>query len=198
MQYQVEINSSEKIRTFLALPIDEIYYHPMTDLQMNLIEDLERLPHSVHWTKDNQLHLTLFFLGYQTRQQINLLIAELTKKNHQFQDDIYFRADQVQLFPTIKPKVIALTGDRSRGLEHLRHNINHCLQKTSIVPDLSYETQGFLPHITLGKLEKPTDLKNQPFEIEIKFSRVILYKSENTDFRSVKNTPLGTWKLTPA
>lgn len=192
----MEIRLSRKARTFLALPVDEKYYAMIRDLQSDLMADLEYLPHSVNWTKKSRLHLTLFFLGEQTATSLQLLIAELTKMlQNSSPKKIQFHASQRQLFPTPKPTVIALTGDCLSPLRCLRENIGHCLESINVRPDLSHETEGFLPHITLGKLTEATDLKPEYCDVLVDFSQLMLLKSEQTSPCVVTHTPLYTWTL---
>lgn len=192
----MEINSSEKIRTFLALPVDEKYYNSILNLQSDLIADLEHLPHAVHWTKKHRLHLTLYFLGYQFPHKIENLINEIKKIRTVFSEtEICFSSNQIQLFPTAKPTVIALTGNYPQKLKILRQQLMECLKKVQIHPDLSHENGHFLPHITLGKLKEPTDLKPQFLEMNVDFNKIVLYKSEQIEPGYVTHTSLYSWSL---
>ncbi len=179
--------SKDSTRIFLALPVDKIYHPTIHRLQSELKMDLAPLPHSVRWTQSQRLHLTLFFLGRHSSKEIEHLIACMKKwhfsnppwKSHlSSSGSIELHCDQVQLFPDFKPTVVALTGETTASLLYLRQQVEECLEKAQIYPDLSHETHGFLPHITLGRLEEPTDLKAQPVDITINFNQVILFKSE--------------------
>ncbi len=174
----MEINSRQNTRIFLALPVDEKYHKAITELQSELMLDLEHLPHSIRWTQPQRLHLTLFFLGRHSQRTIQRLVKELTKIDFSALPPIEFFCNQIQLFPQIKPTVVALTGKTHSSLKLLRESVGHCLEKANIHPDLSIESHGFLPHITLGKLEEPTDFKTQPTKISLHFNELILFKSE--------------------
>lgn len=156
--------------------------------------DLEHLPHKISWTKKKRLHLTLFFLGYQSPALLESLIEEINKHyRSSFPSTINFTCSQVQLFPSFKPTVIALTGEAPPELILLRNQIANHLQKIDMHPDMSHEIRGFLPHITLGKQKEPTDLKNQPLDMSIQFNELILFKTEQTGPHCVTHTPLYTW-----
>ncbi len=186
----------KRVTTFLALPVDETYYHTMRNQQFDLMADLEDLPHAVTWTKKSRLHLTLFFLGEQSPKALQALIFEINQMmDKASQDVISFNATQVQLFPIAKPTVIAFTGACASPLRNLRNNLADCLERASIHPDLSHETEGFLPHITLGKLKEATDLKTQPCKTPVNFTQFALFKSEQTGPCNVTHTQLQGWKL---
>ena len=194
----MEINSPENTRIFLALSVNEIYYNEIARLQSDLMVDLEHLPHAIRWTKPNRLHLTLFFLGRHPEQSITRLIQEMKKMDLRRLPKINFVSTQIQLFPEIKPTVVALTGKSTASLLALRKAIADCLKKARIQPDLLYENHGFLPHITLGKLEEASDLKNEPTEIHFNFNQLILFKSvpiEPPRSPYVTHTPLYTCSL---
>lgn len=173
----MEINFPESTRIFLALPVDKIYHSAIARLQSGLMDDLEHLPHAIRWTKPHRLHLTLFFLGRHPAQSIDRLIYEMNKMDLSRLPKIDFSCNQIQLFPHIKPTVVALTGAPSSSLILLRKTVAECLKKARIHPDLTYENYGFLPHVTLGKLEDASDLKNEPIDINFNFNQLILFKS---------------------
>ncbi len=197
----MEISASKEkgTRIFLALPVNTTYHADIGSLQFDLKMDLIHLPHSVRWTQPHRLHLTLFFLGRHSYAEINHLIYCMKKMrlSHSLsKPELY--CDQAQLFPEVRPTVIALTGKASPSLIYLRHEIANCLEKAQVYPDLSHETHGFLPHITLGKLEEPTDLKPQPVDIVCNFNQIILYKSEPIEPRRspyVTHTALYTHNI---
>ena len=191
---------SKETRFFIALTVDEKYCSMLKELQFDLMDDLEYLPHSVNWTKKKRLHLTLFFLGHQSPETLCGFIEAMTKIQREFfqsifQQPVLFASNQVQLFPTEKPTVIALTGPYPKPLNHLRDTVANCLKETHIKPDLSHEVRGFLPHVTIGTLREATDLKNQPVDITICFTEMVLFKSEMIEPRSVTHTPLCSWSL---
>jgi 2'-5' RNA ligase len=196
----VEISSSKNTRFFLALPVDEIYYDTLIRLQSELALDLAHLPHAIRWTKPARLHLTLFFLGRHSSSSIERLIKTMEQTNFShLSQNIDFPCTQIQLFPQAKPTVVALTGKKtSASLMFLRKQVADCLKRAKIEPDLSPETQGFLPHITLGKIEEPTDFKTQPIEIAFNFNQLVLFKSEPIEpprFPYVTHTPIHSCSL---
>lgn len=196
---EISTSKEKSTRIFLALPVSKIYHADIGCLQSDLKMDLTHLPHSVRWTQPHRLHLTLFFLGRHFYDEITHLIYCMKKMRFSHllsKPELY--CDQVQLFPELRPTVIALTGKASPSLIYLRHEIESCLEKAQVYPDLSHETHGFLPHITLGKLEEPTDLKAQPVDINVSFNQLILYKSEPIEPRRspyVTHTALYTQSI---
>lgn len=178
------------------MPLDKIYHPTISHLQSDLKNDLAHLPHSIRWTKSSRLHLTLFFLGRHSSEKIHHLIhcmKQIKLSSMCLKPALY--CDQVELFPEFKPTVVALTGKASSSLMHLRQQVAYCLEEAQVYPDLSHETRGFLPHITLGKLEEATDLKAQPADVTFYFNQLILFKSEPIEPKRspyVTHTPLYT------
>lgn len=188
---EIETGETETIRTFLALPIHHNNLAAIKNLQRNLMTDLKHCRDSVIWTEKRHLHLTIFFLGHQSLKKLDILMQHMNATIQM--PDIHFLCAQMQLFPTEDPLVIALTGDCPPALYNLRRNIAQCLKFVGIQPDVSHETHGFLPHITLGTLKRPTDLKNESIHLDVPLNQLVLFKSERYDANTVVQTPLCSW-----
>ena len=119
----------------------------------------------VKWTKAQNLHLTLEFLGFVDENsliEICKKVSQAAVKNNIF--DIEF--DAIELFPSAtEPRAVALVGEPNEELKNLINDIEKEL-KLSTTPKKS-----FRPHITLGRIRKNKwqELETQP-EISEKFS----------------------------
>lgn len=131
-----------KRKIFISLDI------PLRDRKRlsRVSEKWQDLP--VKWTKLENLHLTLVFLGFVSEGAIPEIcekVGQVTAKNRIF--DIDF--DRVGLFPSVsEPRAVALIGEASEELKKLVNDIEMTLG-LSTVPK-----KTFRPHITLGRVRK--------------------------------------------
>ena len=63
------------IRTFLCFPVPI----EVRSKKNMLYSTLERSPSQINWVKNDNLHLTLKFIGYTTQSQIPTIISILSK-----------------------------------------------------------------------------------------------------------------------
>lgn len=183
------------VRSFLALPVHEKYFSDIKTMQRDLAADLRHTPNTVHWTEKQRLHLTLYFLGEQSPEKLAAFITEMQDNPLKLEAPIHFECSEATLFPDENPTVIALVGKCPPVLMQLRYDVNERLEKVGISPDVSHETHGFLPHITLGTLKKPTDFKNEFFDSIITLDKMVLFQSKWLEPYVVQHTPLQSWRL---
>lgn len=102
----------------------------------------------VKWTKENNLHITLFFLGYIDTEDITHVcqkVRDISENTDIF--DLNFT--HFELAPKLeKPQYIWLKGDSSEELLTLHEKI----EKELGIFTVSKKT--FSPHITIGRLRK--------------------------------------------
>lgn len=102
----------------------------------------------VKWTKLENLHLTVAFLGFVSEDslfEISQKVDEATKKNKIF--DIDF--DRIGLFPSVsEPRAVAILGEASEELKNLVNDIEMTLGLSTV------SKKTFRPHITLGRVRK--------------------------------------------
>jgi 2'-5' RNA ligase len=101
------------------------------------------------WTPDDQLHLTLRFLG-EVEQS---LFAELYSRLDEIRGEAFpLHLTGLGVFPnTTAPRVLWVGLDKSDPLVELRTRVD------SVVRDLNIplEKKKFSPHITIARLDKP-------------------------------------------
>jgi len=141
----------EKVRTFVAI-------YPSSTVLSHLESAQTRLqsliaPEAVRWTKPEQIHLTLQFLGYVKRDLLGLFQSALeyvSAEIHGFQ----IRAETIGCFPNNRrPRVVwaGLAGE----LESLQ-TLKRKLDTAFVELDYEPEERKFHPHFTIGRV---ADLK---------------------------------------
>ena len=143
-----------KRRLFIAINLPE-------NIRNKLIKYQEKWVNldSIRWTRKNNLHLTLFFIGYvddNEMYEICELIKQAVKKHEPF--NITFQ--RIVLGPINKtPKMFWLVGPENKEFSDLQNHLNEVILK--IKSRLKSK-----PHITLAR-----------------FKRGLLDKDVNEDFR---------------
>jgi RNA 2',3'-cyclic 3'-phosphodiesterase len=137
----------EKIRTFAAIyPPSEII-NELQSTQAFLQKDVAA--DAVRWTKPEQIHLTLQFLGYIKRDLLDLFQSALDRV---CQETCCFEmcAKAVGCFPSSRrPRIIwaGLTGELD-GLETLKGKLDAAFGGLGYAP----EERKFHPHLTIGRV----------------------------------------------
>jgi len=140
-------------RVFVAINLPENIRRKLTDYQKK-IEELFTLHRSeasgagpVQWTKPNNIHITLVFLGYVRDEEL-LEICRITKevavRHNSFEVDL----TKICYGPTDKkpPRMVWAKGERSEEFASLKEDLDKCLGVS--------EKREFSPHITLGRIRR--------------------------------------------
>ena len=139
----------EKIRTFIAIELDESIKDSLTELQERLKGEAPR--GSVRWVRPGGIHLTLKFLGDVPADQIGE-IAEALQEGCQGFASFYLSCGGLGCFPNLKrPRVVWVGVQEETGtLARLKKSIEE-----NVAP-LGYPTEKrkFSPHLTLGRVQK--------------------------------------------
>lgn len=167
----------EKKRCFLALL-------PDAKLHMQLFEQMQRLRirmpeqqpgQQLRWTRPEQLHLTLNFLGDLSEQQIERLSTMLSEQQSTKHSAPLCQLTVIDVFPNpAQPRVIAAIGSATEALLDL---VRRC-QLPGEKP-----VSNFCPHITLARYRKgqtPSGFISQPLMLEMKASEIFLIESTLT------------------
>ncbi len=136
----------EKIRTFIAIKLTPEIISNISRVQ----EELKRTSAQVKWVKPENIHLTLKFLGYITKEElekVKLATREALKLLAPFEVRVY----GLSAFPKIEyPRVIWVGIDR--GEEELR-KIASNLEERLMIIGFAKEKRTFSPHLTLGRVK---------------------------------------------
>jgi 2'-5' RNA ligase len=161
------------LRTFIAISLNE-------DCRRQLCEVIQTLKTKidvpVKWSRDDQLHLTLRFLGNISEDQLAQILDTLTVI--QTHPPLSIALQRLVTFPPSRPKVIGVGVKLTDSLAALVHHINKALQLIGLEP----EDRAWLPHITLGRIVNPSREKLALGEMRLPGEQLIdhitLVKSE--------------------
>ena len=135
-------------RIFIAINLPEDIKRKLRDYQEKWLE----LP--IKWTKKDNLHITLFFLGYIRDEEL-LEICRITKEISLGQSSFFLNLFKICYGPEnkIPPKMIWAYGEKSEEFISLKNNLERAFLGSKRVPFFS-EKREFSPHITLGRIRQ--------------------------------------------
>jgi 2'-5' RNA ligase len=149
-------SSTEKLRLFIAVPIPE----PVRDEIIRVQREMQLLARrgAVRWTRPDQFHLTLRFLGdvpvadlEQLKESVNAVCRSARP--------LRLRAEGIGFFPNPhSPRVVWVGIDDKEGLlVDLQKRIETAVRPFTAEPG----TENFAGHVTLGRLKnlKPPDAR---------------------------------------
>jgi len=110
------------------------------------IEKWQGLP--IKWSKEENFHITLSFLGYLYDEVIFDVCRKVRKATSNF-DSFDINLEQIELGPNLEnPKLIWLTGVANENLKQLQENLE---KELGIFQS---EKKAFHPHVTVGRIRK--------------------------------------------
>ncbi len=140
---------SEHLRLFVAISLPEQVKDAVEKAQLDLRSELP--PHVIRWTKRNQFHLTLRFLG-----DVNASDADAVKHSLRAACDgfgpLQLRAERMGFFPHLRsPRVVWVwVHDAAEILPQLQQSIQRATAPfTREVPE-----EKFTGHVTLGRVKQ--------------------------------------------
>lgn len=133
-------------RTFIAINLPEEIKRKLSEYQGKWPE----LP--IRWTKEENLHITLIFLGYLSDEEL-LEICKITKEVASRNQSFSINLNKICYGPPKKmpPRMIWVNGEKSREFTTLKDDIEKSLGTSERV-SFSPEKRVFSPHITLGRI----------------------------------------------
>ena len=188
--------SDSLIRTFISIPVP----NEVKSKKNMLYSTLENSPANISWVKNEQLHLTLKFLGHTPETIIENIKSEIPKISSTVKP-FKLLIDKTGCFPKReRPRVLWL-GVRGNisALNDLFLRIDKKMNKIGF-PCLDKE---FIPHITLARVKYPqkhtpdisTFLKSSYDPIDFTADRVQFLTSEllpsGTFYTLLGSFPLG-------
>lgn len=141
-----------KRRIFIAINLTEDVKNKIAEMQ----QEFSYLP--VRFTKRNSLHLTLFFIGYVTNEEmvkICEMVHEIAKRHQPFIIDF----NRLCLGPPKRPpRLIWLEGRKNQELFNLKIDIENSLMLGNQDPRFFAKAEkqigGFVPHITIARIRQ--------------------------------------------
>lgn len=130
------------MRLFVALHISQ----EIRDAITNLVGEFKPLDESWKWTRTENLHVTLKFLGEISREKLQIVKEALRGVPAEFPFLLKFAS--LGFFPNgRRPRVLWVGLDAPPGLTELAHAVEESLANIQI----SREEREFSPHLTLAR-----------------------------------------------
>lgn len=133
-------------RIFIAINLSEEIKKELKTVLVSLKKSFRRAP--LKWVKDNQLHMTLHFLGNLTDEQVEEMAKMLEVVISKY-SKIQLRLGAIGFFPNIqRPRVAFVEALDSGEIEKMQVEIGKELQKLGFRID----SRPWHPHITLARI----------------------------------------------
>ncbi len=153
-----------KIRCFVAIDLPE---EILTILDSLIIRCKKNLSTVVRWTKKENIHLTLKFLGDVEPMKINPIEQAIQTITDLFMP-FTIKVIDFGVFPNWKrPRIIWAGIQPSSQLQTLVHRLEEKMKSLDFIP----EFRAFSPHLTIGRVKE-----------NISFSEVEIIENEINEF----------------
>lgn len=149
------------MRTFIAVDVNQ----EIRDIAQEVIDKLQSVGFKATWTKPENLHLTLFFMGEMEEKAVDSMVHSLHKRMQGFPSF----STSLNGFGYFKfknsPRVLFLRLESTKSLQKMFLEMKSELNKHKF----KYDEQGnFVPHVTLGRVkEYPDNWEKYAMEIEV-------------------------------
>jgi 2'-5' RNA ligase len=134
-------------RIFIAINLPD-------DIKKKLVDYQSKWPElPIRWTKKENLHITLVFLGYLNDEEL-LEVCNITKEAASRNQSFSVNLNKIYYGPPKKmpPRMVWVEGEKSQKFTSLRNDLEKSLM-TSEETHFSPEKRAFSPHITLGRIK---------------------------------------------
>lgn len=117
------------------------------------------------WTKKDNLHITLVFLGYLSDEEM-LAVCDITKKIAVKQKPFVIKLNRIFCAPPCKkpPRMVWVEGEKSKEFSKLKNDLEKSVMDSEGIRFLQ-ETRPFSPHITLARINVLEFRQVEPEEI---------------------------------
>ena len=146
---------------FLSCVIIELMRHRVF-IAINLPEEIKQKLHSfqekwpdlpTRWTKKENLHITLVFLGHLSDEEV-FEICKITKEVASKNQSFSLNLTKICYGPPKKPpRMVWVEGEKSKELTKLKNDLENALSASN-GPKYRKETRPFSPHLTLGRIRQ--------------------------------------------
>lgn len=133
------------MRTFVAIKIapDKKLLNVFSTLRKSLAGE------AIGWVSENNLHLTLRFIGETSHNQVTEIIQQLESIGEHFQP-FQFELKGIGFFKSRNhPRILFINGENAGSLIQLAANIEEKIVSLGFSP----EEKAFNPHLTLGRIK---------------------------------------------
>jgi len=163
----------KKARAFIGVPLTGKVFSEL-DRAVLLIKEQDA-KQAIRWVGDQNLHLTLAFLGDQLRGDLERLSCEMDSILETV-SAFSVQVETVSGFPVRRPHVVAAMITENMNLTCLQQRVVKGVLKLG----LSVDMKPFQGHITVGRIKKPVEISSQTVGKSLLIGEVVLYTSELT------------------
>jgi len=161
-------------RIFIAINLPQKIKNELVQYQKEVEKFFEENIHPIRWTKKENLHITVEFLGYlhdREIEKVKEILREISKKISPFEVELFkicYAPEKEKI-----PRMIWAVGEKSDVLCKMKRDLDQKLEK-----EIGFrpEKREFNPHITVGRIRKwqfkaiPLDERPEiERDIELKF-----------------------------
>jgi RNA 2',3'-cyclic 3'-phosphodiesterase len=176
-------------RIFLAIPAP-----PEIHSYLEILKEKNLNIQGIKWMKDENLHLTIYFLGNIEADDFNKIIELLTPIFNSTKK-FTFKFDGICFAPPEKPKMIWAKFHHDPCFTQLSGSIHETLK--SIISPTKFHFNEPVPHITLARFHPIKELKLSVFppfnnQLTIPVSAINIYESISTP-NGVRYNNLGSF-----
>jgi len=135
-----------KIRSFIAINLSKIVKNKIIEIEKEM--KMTMTNSKVSWVKEENLHITLRFLGNIENKKLELL-SKVMDRFIQDYNSFSIKFSKIGAFPGLrKPRVLWVGGETPKLLKDLYFAFNKELEAIGFPED-----KPFLPHVTLGRVK---------------------------------------------
>ena len=191
-------------RIFIAINLPE-------KIKSQLVKYQKKWPElPVRWTKKDNLHITLVFIGYLKDEEIPEIcqtVEEMAGKNSIFTISL----NKIVYAPPKKmpPRMVWASGEKSEQLTKLQRALENSLLASPLKKNIKQEKRLYSPHITLGRIkrwdfkqleieERPSINENVSFNFEVSSIEIMESQLKRTgaEYTVLESVPLGNETIT--
>lgn len=137
-----------KRRIFIAINLPDDIKEVLANCQSKWSE----LP--IRWTKKENLHITLIFLGYLTEEETAEAL-KITRGVVQKIEPFPINLNKICYGPKkMPPRMIWVEGEKSAELGKLQRDLEIALFNSGAETSSGAERRPYIPHITLGRIKQ--------------------------------------------
>lgn len=166
-------------RVFIGIPVDNTAQQQIDEL----LGPVKKTFKGVRWVPQCNRHLTLAFLGNQTIRVIENLVQSMDQ-TYQQETVFHTGASSLERFPNSSGSIIALVFKDDARLD----NLFQVTQAFLLENGLHFSRQQFLPHITLGRVQRALPLNaipSQQTSIHLQVDKITFFQSTLSNTGSI-------------
>ena len=182
----------EKRKLFIGILLPEGFI-----LELSSLPKLNQTMEGIKWTKLENLHITLFFIGFVNEEKLNQIkdeISNLSTLIKVFQ----ITYEGIKLISPAHPKMIWAQFQKNKEFQNFN---DFALSRfKEIIPEFNQFHKEPIPHVTLARIKSKNNLKKldlsnhiKPFSLSVEEFYLMESKSSK---EGVRYFPLEKYKFT--